>query len=213
MTPAEEENLRNGKWRDVMRILAVAGAPGVGKSTLFAQLIPLLGERLGTARHGLMDYLLVGRTAVLGVYEDGDAFGGTDKLSMAVQPHAEDFIARAAAGEFRGVDAVALEGDRLCTSKFLTLCAAAGELRFIVLEADPAILQARRDERSFLVGKEQDPTWLRGRETKVEELARTQGGERHRVDAPEDTVELAQHLSGWLAGTIKVELKQPQRLF
>jgi hypothetical protein len=196
-----------------MRILAVAGAPGVGKSTLFAALLPLLGFRIGSTRHGLLEYALVERTAVLGVYEDGEAFGGTDKLSMAVQPHAEDFIAQVGAGKFRGIDSVAFEGDRLTTSKFLAQCRAAGELRFIVVSTSPEALALRRETRAADVGKGQDATWLRGRETKVTGLADTEGAERRRLDKPEDTVVLAEELAAWLRGETTVELKQPMRLF
>jgi hypothetical protein len=191
------------------RVLAITGVPGVGKSTCMLNVIAALGGQDRRSRYGLLDYAVCRNVAVLGVYDDSSPFGGTDKLAMNVQQHAEDFVRQVDANAVPLVDAIAFEGDRLCGSKFLTLCRARADTRIVVLETDSALLKDRRDLRSFEVGKEQDATWLRGRESKVAGVIAEFAAERRTVNTLAENTTLAGELAAWLRYETTVEIPQP----
>lgn len=177
-----------------MKILAVGGNPGVGKSTLFRFLISNLGEGV-LKRHGVVDYHLFGSVAILGKYAEGEDFGGTDKLSMSCFDDAEEFISTAA---LEGIDSVAYEGDRLFCSRFLKYCSDWGNLRPIVLTAQPSVLSKRRNERSLKVGSAQNPTWLKGRETKVAKISNEFLVEELEVQTEQTAIIAAENFARWL---------------
>ena len=186
-----------------MRVLAIAGVPGVGKSTFMLKLIQELGGIKARHRSGLCDYATLSGAVVLGKYGAGEVFGGTDKLSMSVEADAEDLISKLSQ---KPEDiTVLLEGDRLCTPVFLRYCQTRGDLRLIILKVADNLLQARREGRSLTVGKEQNETWLKGRESKVYRLETNFFGESRRIDTPEQTQVLANELVDWVrSGTSAV---------
>jgi hypothetical protein len=189
-----------------MRVLIIIGAPGSGKSTLMLNIIAASGVQCGTRhRHGLLDYTDYGQFDVLGYYTAGETFGGTDRLSQVVGDDARAYLAEAG-GRDR---TVALEGDRLANSGFLAYCRSIAETRIVCLEVDPAVLADRRALRSFEVGKEQNPTWLKGRETKVANLAREFAAERREVNTLAENRALAEELARWLRYETTVEIAQP----
>jgi ABC-type dipeptide/oligopeptide/nickel transport system ATPase component len=196
------------------RILAIAGVPGVGKSTTMKALMDKLNGQRQWSRWGLLDYTICNQTAVLGVYDASNPFGGTDKLSMAVHEDAFVFVQQVEANRIPGVQSIAFEGDRLCSAKFLNAIRGMTnvELRFIVLQISPEALRERRANRSFQVGKEQDATWLRGRESKVANLIAEQNAEVRVVETSEEQQALAEELRAWLAGEVHVELSKPLML-
>ena len=64
-----------------MKVIALFGEPGSGKSTLMVKLM----ERLGVSREFKSDFKLVpyhqkDNIYILGKYEIGETFGGTDKM-------------------------------------------------------------------------------------------------------------------------------------
>jgi uridine kinase len=145
-----------------MKVIALFGEPGSGKSTLMVKLM----ERLGVSREFKSDFKLVpyhqkDNIYILGKYEIGETFGGTDKMSMAVQPEAVKFLA--------GLDkdsVVIFEGDRLCTSSFLENCNDKYNLTMIYLSTSKPIREERFKERN----SNQDETWLKGRESKINNI-------------------------------------------
>jgi hypothetical protein len=196
-----------------LRMLVLTGVPGVGKTTVMRKLIAALGDRLERDRYRTLDYVVVGRTAVLGVYEAGEIFAGTDKLSMTVAPHAEAFVADLAQQSAPRFDAVAFEGDRLCGGKFIRHCQRYATVRVVALDLPPEVLAARREAREFETGKAQDAIWLKGRESKVANVIAEFLAERRTVETDEQVAALVEDLRAWLMGEAVVEVRTPLMLF
>lgn len=188
-----------------IRLLAIAGAPGVGKTTLMKRLMTSLGgfPPAVARKRGLVEYVLVapgqtnyGEVIVLGRYGLGEVFEGTDKLSMAVQPEAERFVNEPPVG----IRAIIFEGDRLCGSSFLKHCQAAGDFRLVILKASPNVLRERRSDRESETGKQQDPTWLAGRESKVAHITAQFAAGPIWVDDDAQMNHAVEELKGWVLG-------------
>ena len=145
-----------------MKVIAIFGEPGSGKSTLMKRLM----DELGISREVHNDVKLVpyhnkDNIYVLGKYEEGETFGGTDKMSMAVQPEAVKFLASRSASEV-----VLFEGDRLCTGSFLEECVDKYDTTIVYLKTNKETRTERYAER----GSNQDETWLKGRESKINNI-------------------------------------------
>lgn len=145
-----------------MKVIAIFGEPGSGKSTLMKRIM----DELQVSRDVHNDVKLVpyhknGNLYILGKYEEGETFGGTDKMSMAVQPEAVKFLASRGA-----TDVVLFEGDRLCTASFLEECVDKYDTSIVYLRTNKETRTERYAER----GSNQDETWLRGRESKISNI-------------------------------------------
>lgn len=141
-----------------MMIVAIGGEPGAGKSTLMKKLIEQFGVEPKYDSFKLVPYLQKDNIYVLGKYEEGEVFSGTDRMSMAVQPEAIKFLAT-----LPGDSIVLYEGDRLFNNSFLEHCNENYDLSIIYLKTDKSVREDRYKER----GSNQNETWLQGRETKV----------------------------------------------
>lgn len=196
-----------GDW---MRILAIQGAPGTGKSTLLKSMLPLLGKYTLEER-GLVKYMEFEGAVVLGYYEEGQLFGGVDRLAMNVQEDALNFLHSAPT---RQPDkAIIWEGDRLSNAEILRMARKVGELRFVELRTSPEILQERRETRSQLAGKSQNEIWVRGRESKVLNLSNAFNAEKRQTDSLEDSIALAKELVDWVLSRTNVLPKRHNLLF
>lgn len=140
-------------------VIGIIGAPGTGKTTLMKQWM----ERWDWEYHrtGQLDHYVSGDLIVLGVYPEGETFGGTDKLSMSIAPQVVEFL------DNNEDKVILFEGDRLNSKKFFQEVLDKGwNLRIVALDVPKEERERRYEER----GSEQDPTWLQGRISKVENV-------------------------------------------
>jgi hypothetical protein len=150
------------------------GPPGVGKTSLMETVKePYLEADAHRAWPGSLLWLIdlynphdsTGPEAVELGRRRG-TFSGTDALGMAVMPHAVDWLVNT-----RSLPALVFgEGARLGTLAFLRLLDERVDHRLTVvhLTADPDGLKVRRAER----GSNQDPSWMRGAETRAANAAK-----------------------------------------
>jgi broad-specificity NMP kinase len=144
-----------------MKVFAIGGEPGAGKTTLMKEIITNFEVEPKYDSVKLVPYLQKDNIYILGKYEEGEVFSGTDRMSMAVQPEAIKFLATLPS------DAVVLfEGDRLFTASFLEDCLEKYDLKIIYLSTDKTVRSDRYKER----GSNQNETWLQGRETKISNI-------------------------------------------
>jgi dephospho-CoA kinase len=141
-----------------MKVIAIGGEPGSGKSTLMNRLLDYYNPIKKYNEVKLVPYLQKNDIYFLGKYDEGEVFSGTDKMSMAVQPEAIKFLSTLSDNSV-----VLYEGDRLFTSSFLENCAEKYDLNIIYLETHKQVRKDRYSER----GSNQNETWLSGRETKI----------------------------------------------
>jgi broad-specificity NMP kinase len=148
--------------KKVRKLIAVGGSPGTGKTTLFRKYMeskvfqPVEPAKLVSAMYNTERDLYI-----LGKYEEGEVFAGTDRLSMAVQPAMQEWIASHNCN-------VLFEGDRIFNQSFLEFAMGLPdtELHIIFLNAPKAVLEQRYQDR----GSDQSEQFLRGRETKYSNL-------------------------------------------
>ena len=148
-----------------MKIIAVGGVPGTGKTTIVQKIIDRVEDWVAVKPAALLDsiYSEALDLYVLGKYQpwyDGEGYAqGTDRLSMAVQPKAIEFLTT-------NTSNILFEGDRLFTQTFLDACSDAGDLRVFMLQTDKTTLQIRYEDR----GSTQSTQFIKSRETKYQNL-------------------------------------------
>lgn len=142
----------------VKRIIAIGGEPGTGKTKLVKDMMK--DFTLTPFSYGLVrgEYDKYKNVYFIGVY-DNSVFQGTDKLSMAVQPHFIKFL-----NYTDGI--VIFEGDRLFNNKLFST-----EYPFIkiVLTASKETLDERHKQR----GDNQTERFLNSRTTKINNIIKT----------------------------------------
>ena len=142
------------------RLLGIIGAPGTGKTTVVREWMK--SREWSTDRPvDLLDTHVSGDIRLLGKYQNDDVFGGTDKLSMAVQPKAVEYLDNPSR-------VTVFEGDRLTSIKFFEAAKSKGfDIKIIQLTVSDSVREERYKER----GSEQNETWLNGRLTKVKNVS------------------------------------------
>jgi broad-specificity NMP kinase len=144
------------------KIVAVGGQPGTGKTTLFRKFMEdKTWEKVEPKKMLPALYCKELDLYVLGKYEEGETFAGTDRLSMAVQPIAQCFVTETKSN-------VLFEGDRIFNQSFLEFAMALPEvdLQVIYLKVSPETLTQRYADR----GSDQSETFLKGRATKYNNI-------------------------------------------
>ena len=134
-----------------MKVIAIGGEPGAGKSTLMKRVIEHYKVEPRYDAYKLVPYLQKDNVHILGKYEEGEVFSGTDRMSMAVQPEAIKFLTTLPENAV-----VLYEGDRLFTASFLEHCVDKYNTYIIYLKTDRHVRNERYKER----GSNQDETWL-----------------------------------------------------
>lgn len=146
----------------VRKLIAVGGQPGTGKTTLFRKFmegkkwIECEPAKLVSAMYNEeMDLYILGK------YQVGETFAGTDRLSMAVQPELQKWIQTHNSN-------ILFEGDRVFNQSFLefSMNLEHTDLQVIYLKTSKEILEQRYKDR----GSDQSEQFLKGRETKYSNL-------------------------------------------
>ena len=143
------------------KIVAVGGSPGTGKTTLFREFMKNYEwEKVEPKKMLPALYCKELDLYILGKYEEGETFAGTDRLSMAVQPIATEFVKETASH-------ILFEGDRIFNQSFLEMCMGLpADLQVVFLKAPKSVLEQRYQDR----GSDQSEQFLKGRETKYSNL-------------------------------------------
>ena len=144
------------------KIVAVGGSPGTGKTTLFRKFMEAhTWEKVEPKKMLPALYCKELDLYVLGKYEEGETFAGTDRLSMAVQPIAQEFVSECKSN-------ILFEGDRIFNQSFLEFAMGLPEVELdvVFLKVPKDILEQRYVDR----GSDQSETFLKGRATKYSNL-------------------------------------------
>lgn len=171
--------------------LYIIGEPGVGKSYLVAALTDphaVLKDCAQPFRH---------RHYHNGVTELGgrrERFPGTDALSMAVQPEAVAFLKDPTCS-----DLLLAEGDRLANDAYFTALERAGYRLHLFALIGPRIAARRR----LLRGSKQSAAFIKGRQTKVNQLVDRWARCVTVADATLDTALLLRCLPGPVAAAFR----------
>jgi len=144
------------------KIVAIGGVPGTGKTTLMRKFMEDY-EFIEDSPKKTLNMMRESndKFCILGTYKDDETFAGTDRLSMAVQPVAKEWL------EETDIN-VLFEGDRLFNQSFLEHCIALPNTEVVItyIHAPQVILQERYTSR----GSDQSEKFLRGRETKYNNI-------------------------------------------
>lgn len=146
----------------VRKLIAVGGQPGTGKTTLFRKFME--GKKWIECEPAKLISAMYNEEMdlyILGKYQEGETFAGTDRLSMAVQPEIQKWIQTINSN-------ILFEGDRIFNQSFLEFSMGLDQtdLQVIYLKAPKEILEQRYKDR----GSDQSEQFLRGRETKYSNL-------------------------------------------
>lgn len=95
-----------------MKLIYLIGIPGTGKSTVMKQFMTHFQDWKAERVTDLLDTHVSGNVRVLGKYEEGETFSGTDRLSMAVAPKAIEWA------QTHPREYIVGEGDRLNNKAF-----------------------------------------------------------------------------------------------
>ena len=139
------------------KLIAIIGPPGTGKTTLVRELMKLF-EWEYDKPIDLVDSYVSGKIRLVGRYEEGEVFAGTDRLSMAVQPKFLEYI------KDNDDEVVIFEGDRLTSvTLFEEVSKHNYDLQIYSLKVSDETLKQRYADR----GSDQSEKFIRGRKTKV----------------------------------------------
>ena len=140
----------------------MGGQPGTGKTTLFRKFME--GKNWKNVEPAKLVSAMYNEEMdlyILGKYQEGETFAGTDRLSMAVQPELQRWIQTHNSN-------ILFEGDRVFNQSFLEFAMGLPDtdLQVVYLKTTKEVLEQRYKDR----GSDQSEQFLRGRETKYSNL-------------------------------------------
>lgn len=136
-------------------MIYLIGLPGCGKSTVMKSFMTNFKDWAAHRPIDLLDSHISGNVRVLGKYEEGETFSGTDRLSMAVSPKAIEWL------QTNPEEVVFGEGDRLNNKGFFNACG--DSLTIIHLTVSDEERERRYKER----GSDQSDKFIQTVRTKV----------------------------------------------
>lgn len=143
-------------------VIAIVGVPGSGKSTLMKEYMNEWLWKESKPVDLLEGYFCEDTNAFLmGKYEEGEVFSGTDRLSMAVQPKAIEYL------EGEPADVVIFEGDRLTTTSFFQAVKHLGH-QLVIIEL--TVPDDVRLQRYIDRGSDQSEQFIQSRFTKLRNI-------------------------------------------
>lgn len=164
-------------------LIYLIGQPGSGKSTLTKALFEGLPAEAVIKPIAHIKY-----PSAVQLGANRESFSGTDALPMNIQPKVIPFMKECDCCLFFG------EGDRLANDKFFFSCATAGfKLHVFFLYVSAEVAAERREAR----GSNQNPTWLRGRLTKVNKLASKWASVDTKLDGNRKPADLVEYMKGF----------------
>lgn len=149
-----------------MKVIYLIGVPGTGKSTVMKEYMKLHGHWETDRPIDLLDTHVSGWRRVLGKYEEGETFSGTDRLSMAVAPKAIEWI------KTKPDEVIVGEGDRLNNAGFFEACG--DDITIIHLTVSDAERERRYKER----GSDQSEKFIQTTRTKCENIIKQFGDQQ-----------------------------------
>lgn len=179
-----------------MKVIYMIGLPGCGKSTVMKKFMETHLRWTSNRPVDLLDSHVAhgSNIRVLGKYESGETFSGTDRLSMAVSPKAVEWV------ESKPNEIILGEGDRLNNKGFFHACG--DDLTILHLKVSDEERERRYKER----GSDQSEKFIQTVRTKVSNIVEEFGdkqtlfGEEKgcvvemRHETPEDTENIVQFL-------------------
>lgn len=148
------------------KLIAIGGLPASGKTTIMKEFMKGKELEKKTPKDLVVTmYDKKYNLHIVGDYSDpNEPFPGLDRLSMAVQPKAIEFLHETSSN-------VLFEGDRLFTASFLEAASELvdkGELdlKILMVNADPEIVEQRHKDRN----DSQTEKFLKGRATKYDNI-------------------------------------------
>jgi energy-coupling factor transporter ATP-binding protein EcfA2 len=176
------------------QLLYITGIPGSGKTTLMQALTADAAKHVQYMKpFGLINHEWPNGTVIweIGATRAG-GFGGTDALGMSVQPKVVDWLG------WQRPERVIAEGDRLGNTKFFNAVVGLGYyLRIVVLEIPEDVALRRRTARAAALGtKPQNEVWVKGRTTKVQNIAANWLAYSRFVDATRSPQDIAAAVRG-----------------
>ena len=144
----------------MLRVNLIGGVPATGKSTLMKKIKQELKVDYFFEKDILKGYADKDKdNYIFGIYNN-ELFDGTDKLSMAVQPKAIEFI------HAKKFNSIFLEGDSLFKKSFIDTIKSLVDLNIYILNANEEELKFRHIKRK----DEQTESWLNAKKTTVSNI-------------------------------------------
>jgi len=142
------------------KLIGIIGMPGTGKTTLMREWMAMRDWEEDTPIK-LLNSHVHKNIRLFGKYANDDIYGGTDKLSMAVQPAAIEYLKNPSS------DINIFEGDRLTTVTFFE---EAVKLGHDVSILEVTVSDETREARYKARGSDQSDTFINGRRTKIRNI-------------------------------------------
>jgi len=144
----------------MMRVNLIGGVPATGKSFLMKKIKKELKINYFFEKNILRGYSDKNKkNYIFGIYNN-DLFDGTDKLSMAVQPKAIEFIKE------NNFKSIFIEGDRLFRKSFINNIKNLVDLNIYILNVNEEELKNRHIKRK----DEQTQSWLNAKKTTINNI-------------------------------------------